>query len=139
MLMNGLFFPRLTASLGLCVLGGRELYRQGYLSDDGPNSQIREMGAYPLNIAELLVATAFAGFVFRQQFGRLLTNRKFFKKMVKSKYFLEYEKLQKDSRMGKLKKHKDTLTQGQTSRQAKERIENMYKRTAIPNVDRWRV
>ena len=33
---NGLFFPRLTAGLGTVVLAGRELYRVGYMSPEGP-------------------------------------------------------------------------------------------------------
>ena len=61
-LMNGLFFPKLTASLGCVVLIGRELYRYGYMTKHGPNSWIRELGAYPLNIAELLLIVC-VGFV----------------------------------------------------------------------------
>ena len=45
----------MTAALGTIVLGGRELYRIGYMSPEGPTSKIREMGAYPLNVAELLM------------------------------------------------------------------------------------
>lgn len=43
-LMGGMFFPRATAALGVTVLGGRELYRYGYMTPEGPNSKIREYG-----------------------------------------------------------------------------------------------
>ena len=54
-LMSAVFFPRVVTGLGAVVLIGRELYRFGYTSADGPNSKIREMGAIPLNVAELLL------------------------------------------------------------------------------------
>ena len=55
LLIGGLFFPRLATGLGSTILVGRELYRFGYMSPDGPNSHIREAGAIPLNIAEIIM------------------------------------------------------------------------------------
>jgi hypothetical protein len=76
MLLNGLFFPKFTASLGLVVFAGRELYRYGYMTKEGPNSKIREMGAYPLNIAEMLIALGLCFVFVRYQFGPFFGRRK---------------------------------------------------------------
>eukprot|EP00349_Pseudokeronopsis_sp_Brazil_P009045 CAMPEP_0202973006 /NCGR_PEP_ID=MMETSP1396-20130829/45108_1 /ASSEMBLY_ACC=CAM_ASM_000872 /TAXON_ID= /ORGANISM="Pseudokeronopsis sp., Strain Brazil" /LENGTH=88 /DNA_ID=CAMNT_0049704319 /DNA_START=97 /DNA_END=359 /DNA_ORIENTATION=+ len=43
--VSGLYFPRTVLSFGAVVLCGRELYRFGYMTPDGPNSHIRELGA----------------------------------------------------------------------------------------------
>jgi len=53
--VNGMFFPRMTASLCGIVIGGREIYRIGYMSKDGPNSKVREYGAGSLNVSEILI------------------------------------------------------------------------------------
>ena len=82
LLVNGFFFPRITAALGSVVLGGRELYRVGYMSPEGPTSKIREMGAMPLNIAELLMLLSMTGIFIRYQFGGLLRNRNFYKRLT---------------------------------------------------------
>ena len=58
LLCSGFFFPRFATALGSVVLVGRELYRAGYMSPDGPNSHIREAGAIPLNIAEMLITVS---------------------------------------------------------------------------------
>ena len=78
--VTGLFFPRFVTAMGGTVLVGRELYRTGYTSSDGPTSKIREMGAIPLNIAELLVLGA--GFFVYARFagGPFIWRRKFIKK-----------------------------------------------------------
>ena len=52
---SGIFFPRFVAAMGGTIIAGRELYRIGYTSPEGPTSKIREMGAIPLNAAELLI------------------------------------------------------------------------------------
>lgn len=62
-LIGGFFFPRTAVGLGSVVLGGRELYRYGYMTPDGPNSKIREYGAIPLNIAEALLVAS-VSFIF---------------------------------------------------------------------------
>ena len=54
-LVAGVFFPRFTVSCIGTIIVGRELYRYGYLTKEGPNSLIRELGAYPLNIAEIFL------------------------------------------------------------------------------------
>jgi hypothetical protein len=81
-LINGFFFPRITVGLGAVVLGGRELYRVGYMSPEGPTSKIREKGAYPLNIAELLVLFSVSFVFISYQFGGLIRNRNFFKRLT---------------------------------------------------------
>ena len=63
--MSGIFFPRLTTGFGIIILFGRELYRYGYMTNEGPNSLIREIGAYALNISEILVAFLLCGVAFR--------------------------------------------------------------------------
>ena len=85
-LINGFFFPRITLGLGGVVLGGRELYRIGYMSNEGPTSKIREYGAMPLNIAELFALLSVSFVFIRYQFGGLVRNRNFFKKLTQSKY-----------------------------------------------------
>ena len=72
-------------ALGAAVLGGRELYRYGYMNE-GPVSKIREVGAYPLNIAELLMAVAVVAIVMRYQFGPFFKNRKFVQRRTQSIY-----------------------------------------------------
>ena len=54
-LISGIFRPKTTSFLTMIIISGRELYRAGYLSKDGPNSKIRELGAYPLNIAGIIL------------------------------------------------------------------------------------
>lgn len=60
MLLLGLFYPRLAASLGGVVFMSRWLYYYGYIYE-GPSSKIRHLGAYPLNIAEILMIVSLAG------------------------------------------------------------------------------
>lgn len=78
-LVSGVFQPQTTALLTSTVIVGRELYRMGYLSKDGPNSQIRELGAYPLNIAEIVMIMGLGSIWFRKRYVGLLKNRKFYK------------------------------------------------------------
>ena len=82
-LIAGFFFPRTAASLAAVVLGGREVYRYGYMTPDGPNSKIREYGAYPLNIAEALMIASVSFIFMRYQFGGFVSRRKI------SKYFTQ--------------------------------------------------
>ena len=60
LLFGGFFFPRFATGLGSVILVGREFYRAGYMSNDGPNSKIREIGAIPLNVAEMLLMVSIA-------------------------------------------------------------------------------
>ena len=75
-LVNGIYFPRFTACLGMVVLGGRELYRIGYMSHEGPTSKIREVGAVSLNVAELLGVLGLSLAFMRYRFGTFASNRK---------------------------------------------------------------
>lgn len=77
---SGIFFPRFVAGMGGVVLVGRELYRVGYMTPEGPTSKIREMGAIPLNVAELLVLGSVAFIFVRYAFGPYIWRRKFVKK-----------------------------------------------------------
>jgi len=47
-------------TLGGIVFIGRWLYYYGYIFE-GPNSKIRHLGAYPLNIAEMLMIMSLGG------------------------------------------------------------------------------
>ena len=85
LLCSGLFFPRATASVGAVILGGRELYRVGYMSSEGPNSKIREAGAMPLNIAMILSILSVSFIALRYKFGPFVTNRKVVKYFTESK------------------------------------------------------
>ena len=71
--LSGIFFPRLTTGFGMIILLGREFYRYGYFTNDGPNSLIREIGAYSLNISELLIAFLVCGVAFRYKFGKFIS------------------------------------------------------------------
>ena len=77
MMVSGMFFPKFAASMGLVIFCGRELYRYGYMTPDGPNSWIREAGAIPLNIAELLLVISVGTLFSRYMAGSFFSNRKF--------------------------------------------------------------
>ena len=96
MFVGGIFQPRFTASLGVVVICGRELYRWGYLSKDGPNSHIRELGAIPLNAAEIFLILGFASIYTRMRYEGLLRNRKFYKRLFTQKINGTVEKVSKD-------------------------------------------
>ena len=61
LLVGGLFMPRVFGLMSATVIIGRELYRFGYMTNDGPNSRIREAGAIPLNAAEFVMMLAVSG------------------------------------------------------------------------------
>jgi len=67
-LLLGMFRPRSTVALAGTVIVGRELYSFGYNSREGPNSKVREMGAYPLNIAEILMILSFGQLFYSRRF-----------------------------------------------------------------------
>ena len=120
--VNGLFFPRLTAGLGAVVLAGRELYRIGYMSPEGPGSRIREYGAIPLNIGELLCVLSVCFVFLRYQFGGFASRRRFVKYFTHSRYDLELEKVMKDVKENKFRKgFTATHSQGEFSEAAKRR------------------
>ena len=91
-LANGLFFPRTTAFMAAIVLGGRELYRAGYMSPEGPTSKVREYGAYPLNITELLLTVSVLAIVTRYQFGGFVSRRKIVQRFTQSKFDIELKR-----------------------------------------------
>jgi hypothetical protein len=70
----------MTAALTSVVIGGRELYRYGYLSKEGHASKIRELGAYPLNIAEMLMIFGLGTIFYRKRFENIVKNRGFYKR-----------------------------------------------------------
>ena len=65
MFLSSLFYPRLTVGLGTVVLLGRGLYTYGYYTESA-QSIIREVGAVPMNVAEIFftlsVSTAVVSF-----------------------------------------------------------------------------
>ena len=71
-LLLGVFRPRSTVVMGGIVVVGRELYSFGYNTREGPNSKVREMGAYPLNIAEILMIISFGQIFYSRRFSGLL-------------------------------------------------------------------
>ncbi|CDW72188.1 mapeg family protein [Stylonychia lemnae] len=81
-LIAGIFFPRLAASLGGVVFVGRELYRYGYMTKEGPSSKIREMGAIPLNVAQLTLLLCIGFIGVRYMTGGFLKRRKLIKKLT---------------------------------------------------------
>ena len=81
LLFNGFFFPKFATSMGLMIFVGRELYRYGYMSPDGPNSHIREAGAIPLNVAEMALLGGAMLIVGRFCFGGFIRNRKLYKRL----------------------------------------------------------
>ena len=91
-IVNGVFFPTFTAGLGGVVIAGRELYRMGYMSPEGPTSKIREIGAVPLNICELLAILSLSFAFMRWRCGTFFSNRGFVKYFQKSRFQIEYEK-----------------------------------------------
>ena len=68
--------------MGCVVFVGRELYRYGYMTKDGPNSHIREMGAIPLNIAQLLMIVSFGLLGVRYFTGGFLKRRKLVQRLT---------------------------------------------------------
>ena len=95
LLVGGLFFPTFSASMGCVVIAGRELYRQGYTSNDGPNSKIREMGAIPLNVAEMLMMLGIGAVAMGYFFGPFFKNRRFVQRFTMSKFDIKYKEVLK--------------------------------------------
>lgn len=80
-LLGGIFRPRFTLALTSVVIAGRCLYTAGYMSNEGPNSKIREMGAIPLNVAEICLILGLGALVFKNTYTLgLLKNRKIYKR-----------------------------------------------------------
>ena len=85
LLVGGIFQPRFTCCLGSVVIVGREFYRWGYLTKYGPNSFIRELGAIPLNVAEILLILGIGSLYPRMRYSGLFKNRKLYKKLFQQK------------------------------------------------------
>ena len=67
--MGGIFKPRLAASVAGVVFVGREFYRIGYLTKEGPSSVIREIGAVPVNVSEIFLILGISSIYLRRRFG----------------------------------------------------------------------
>ena len=105
--------------MGAVVLVGRELYRLGYMSPDGPNSKIREAGAIPLNVAELLVLGSVMFVFARYAFGPYVWRRKFVKKyFTHSPVQIEKENQYKDLLLGRNQNLKKVRIPGDMSETA---------------------
>lgn len=68
LLVTGVFQPTLAAIFGTTTLVGRELYKYGYNTRQGPNSNIREAGAIMLNASEILLLLLMGTMWFRLKF-----------------------------------------------------------------------
>ena len=77
--------PRFFGAMGATVIVGRELYRYGYMTNDGPNSRVREAGAIPLNAAEFFMVLAVGGLALQYLFGPFFSRRNFVKRFTMSK------------------------------------------------------
>ena len=85
LLVGGLFMPRVFGVMGATVIIGRELYRYGYMTNDGPNSRIREAGAIPLNAAEFFMMLAVGGLALQYFLGPFFGRRNLVKRLTMSK------------------------------------------------------
>ena len=94
-LVGGIFLPRFTFGCTSVVLVGRELYRFGYMSKDGPNSKIRELGAYPLNIAEILMILSLGVVYLKYKTGAFFLRRKVVRRFTHTTYDKRFEELEK--------------------------------------------
>lgn len=108
MFVQGIFLPRFTASMATVVLVGRELYKYGYLTKEGPSSKIREMGALPLNAAEFFVIGSVPFFLFKRWSGGFFARRKFVRYFTFNAY---------DRRMEEVAKRLDLEKRGLTRKQ----------------------
>lgn len=100
-LAGGIFFPRFTFGCTSVVLVGRELYRFGYMSKDGPNSKIRELGAYPLNIAEILMILSLGVVYLKYKTGAFFLRRKVVRRFTHTTYDKRFEELEKEAEKAK--------------------------------------
>lgn len=75
-LVAGIFLPRFTVGCVGTIIIGRELYRYGYLTNEGANSAIRELGAYPLNIAEMFLIMSLGLVYFKYKMGAFFLRRR---------------------------------------------------------------
>lgn len=88
MFVQGIFLPRFTASMAAVVFVGRELYRIGYVTKEGPSSKIRELGALPLNAAEFLLIGSVSFYLFKRWSGGFFSRRKIVRRFT----FTPFEK-----------------------------------------------
>ena len=78
--------PRLTVAMGSVVIAGRLLYLYGYMTNEGPNSTIREAGALPLNAAEFLLMCGMTGVFLKYKSGPFFARRKFVRRFTETHY-----------------------------------------------------
>ena len=100
-LVGGIFFPRFISGCTSVVLVGRELYRFGYMSKDGPNSKIRELGAYPLNIAEIFMILSLGAVYLKYKTGAFFLRRKVVRRFTHTTYDKRFEELEKEAEKAK--------------------------------------
>ena len=79
------------------MLIGRELYRFGYLTKEGPSSRIREAGAIPLNAAGFFLIGGAALSVLKRQTGGFFARRKSVRYFTTTHYDVRMEKVVKDA------------------------------------------
>ena len=104
LLIGGVFTPRFSAAMGATVIIGRELYRYGYMTNEGPNSHIREAGAIPLNAAEVFMILGIGALAVKYFFGPFLGRRKLIRKFTWSKIDRKTDEVVEDlKRKGKFR------------------------------------
>ena len=95
--VQGIFAPRFSAGMAATMLIGRELYRFGYLTKEGPSSRIREAGAIPLNAAGFFLIGGAALSVLKRQTGGFFARRKSVRYFTTTHYDVRMEKVVKDA------------------------------------------
>lgn len=89
--------PRFSAGMAFTMLVGREFYRFGYLSKEGPSSQVREVGAIALNVAGIALVGMSALCVLKRQTGGFFAKRKSVRYFTHTPYDVRMEKVVKDA------------------------------------------
>ena len=103
--------PRFSATMAAIVLVGRELYRFGYLTKEGPSSPIRELGAVPLNAAEFFLIGSVSFYLFKRYSGNFFANRRVVKYFTHNHFDRRMEEIMKKADLAKrgLKRSKPSM------------------------------
>ena len=71
------------------------------MSKDGPNSKLRELGAYPLNIAEIFMILSLGLVYLKYKTGAFFLRRKIVKRLTWTTYDKRFEELEKEAAKAK--------------------------------------
>ena len=83
--------------MAFTMLVGREFYRFGYLTKEGPSSHVREVGAVALNAAGVLLVGSTALCVLKRQTGGFFSRRKQVRYFTHTHYDVRMEKVVKET------------------------------------------